>query len=202
MTRRRARLASSRRSRPSRRRRDSLHQEPNGSSSLRAWGAALADHVPHVDVGARAHRRGRVAEGVPVGPSSHAHRDRHDPLPGRVNGERGGGSRSDGRSGGDDRVEEGVLARCAEAVAGASRNAATTRAGQRIQRVDQRVVWVSNGLHRVSELLAGSPGAVEPAHGSWRYHTLWAGDASRGRTSDAAAAAGAKARGEPIVARP
>src|SRR5919106_1449640 len=38
--------------------------------------------------------------------------------------------------------------RCADAVAGASRKAATTRAGQRTYRVDQRVRRVSNGLPR------------------------------------------------------
>src|SRR5918992_5482681 len=36
--------------------------------------------------------------------------------------------------------------RCADAVAGASRKAATKRAGQRIIRVDQRAVQASNGL--------------------------------------------------------
>jgi hypothetical protein len=57
--------------------------------SLRARVAPSADHVPHVDAGRRADRRGGIAKDVPVGPSSDADLDRHDALPGRVDRERG-----------------------------------------------------------------------------------------------------------------
>ena len=56
---------------------------------LRAWIAPPADHVPHVDVCRRAHRRGGVSEYVPVGPPADTDRDRLDPLAHRVNGECG-----------------------------------------------------------------------------------------------------------------
>src|SRR5215217_5869621 len=42
---------------------------------------------------------------------------------------------------------------CAEAVVGASRNAATTSAGQRIKRVDHRAPQVSNGVRRLGAFL-------------------------------------------------
>ena len=77
---------------------------------LRARVAARPDHVPHVDVGRRAHHRGGIAECVPVGPPSDADGDRRDRLPDRVNGERGRCEADEVvDSARDYRVEEGVL---------------------------------------------------------------------------------------------
>jgi len=78
--------------------------------SLRAREAPASDHVPHVDVGRRAHHRCGIAEDVPVPPPSDADRDRHDPLPARVDAERGWCEADEVvDSARDDRVEEGVL---------------------------------------------------------------------------------------------
>jgi len=80
--------------------------------SLRAWEAPRADHVSQVELGRRAHHRGGIAEDVPVPPPSDADRDRHDPLPARVDGERVRRKADDvvdSARAAADRVEESVL---------------------------------------------------------------------------------------------